>query len=623
MATVVVLAIVSMLSSVFVAQTSDGLASAVNQSGSLRMQSYRIGMALADTSVTPSEQAARVERLVSGFEARLASPRLSRAIPTHGSNAVRQAYEKIAGLWRRDMRPSIDEHLAALRAGEGSGFTEPPPAEYLTNVDAFVAEVDALVGLLEEVAEGRIDNLRFIQGVSLLLTVLVVGVTMTVVTRGVVGPLGELLECADRARRGDFSWRAGFTGSSELGRVGVAMNLMAEDLSRMYAGLEQRVSEKTRDLERTNHSLELLYRVSKTLNGMPVSPPQLKQVLSDIQQGLDTGPVTLCLHNDPLSSRGRLTVTTRSDGEQRGACSTPGCMACREAETRHEFSLPIASGGKRSVVSWSVDDQGERFGVLIVDLRDGEDLATWQRRLLGTLAGHIGKTLALNLRQHEGRRLALHEERGILARELHDSLAQSLSYLKIQAARLAMALEGDDTASARRIQGELRQGISSAYRQLRELLTTFRLKMDGRGLEGALAATIDELEQRSVTVIELDNRLPAALLSPNEEIHVLQIVREALSNVVRHAQAAHARVRLTIGPAGVEVDIADDGSGFESGAGRVNHYGLAIMRERALTLGGTLAIEGTPGAGTRVQLRFQHRSSMESPSEPLAAAGRV
>ena len=193
MATVVVLAVVSMLSSVFVAQTSDGLASAVNQSGSLRMQSYRIGMALADTSVTPSEQAARVERLVSGFEARLASPRLSRAIPTKGSNAVRQAYEKIAGLWRRDMRPSIDEHLAALRADEGSGFTEPPPAEYLTNVDAFVAEVDALVGMLEEVAEGRIDNLRFIQGVSLLLTVLVVAVTMTVVTRGVLGPLGELL----------------------------------------------------------------------------------------------------------------------------------------------------------------------------------------------------------------------------------------------------------------------------------------------------------------------------------------------------------------------------------------------------------------------------------------------
>jgi two-component system nitrate/nitrite sensor histidine kinase NarX len=274
------------------------------------------------------------------------------------------------------------------------------------------------------------------------------------------------------------------------------------------------------------------------------------------------------------------------------------------------------------VVSFPVEERGERFGVLIIDL-DGSGrppLEPWQHRVLASLAGQLGSALKISQRQREGRRLVLLEERGILARELHDSLAQSLSYLKIQAARLAAALDAENGDQARRVLGELREGINSAYRQLRELLTTFRLKMDDRGLHGALEATVDELRRRSATEISLDNQLPASLLSPNEEIHVLQIVREALSNVVRHAGAAHAWVRLVLAPGGVEVEIADDGRGVEGGGQRAGHYGVSIMRERASTLDGKLSIEARPGGGTRVWLGFRHRASRELDTPIMHAA---
>jgi two-component system nitrate/nitrite sensor histidine kinase NarX len=363
--------------------------------------------------------------------------------------------------------------------------------------------------------------------------------------------------------------------------------------------------------------------VGTQLNASAISEPLLRRVLGDIQAALQVGPVTLCLHDDLDQERGRLTLTTRSDAEQAGACSKSGCLACREDVAQQGFDLPVAGGRFRRAVSLPVEDRGERFGVLILDLREGETLEPWQNRLLETLAGHLGTALKLHLNLREGRRLSLYEERAILARELHDSLAQSLSYLKIQAARLDNALDEGDNARAGGVLDELREGISSAYRQLRELLTTFRLKMDDRGLSGALEATVQEFRARGRLVIDLQDRLPPNLLSPNEEIHVLQIVREALSNVTRHAGARQAQVRLALDQSGsgVEVEVADDGRGIGPAPERRHHYGLTIMRERAQTLDGTLTIDQPPGGGTRVSLRFRHRASLESEPSRILSAG--
>jgi two-component system nitrate/nitrite sensor histidine kinase NarX len=216
----------------------------------------------------------------------------------------------------------------------------------------------------------------------------------------------------------------------------------------------------------------------------------------------------------------------------------------------------------------------------------------------------------------------LHEERGIIARELHDSLAQSLSYLKIQVTRLSAALnDPSDNMTPQGVLEELREGINSAYRQLRELLTTFRLKMDDRGLKRALEDTAQEFRVRSTVKIMLDNRLPSSLLTPNEEIHVLQIVREALSNVVRHAKAQHARVTLQRLGDSVEVEVSDDGRGIDPRPGGAHHYGMTIMRERSESLNGELSMESAPAEGTRVQLRFRHRTPVVSNNVSAAMLG--
>jgi two-component system nitrate/nitrite sensor histidine kinase NarX len=316
-------------------------------------------------------------------------------------------------------------------------------------------------------------------------------------------------------------------------------------------------------------------------------------------------------------------VTTRRESAGRCAKWNQGCRACSDDGISRAFNLTTDTGTPLRVFPFPISDRDQYFGVLLVDLSQDQDPQPWQRRLLTTLAGHIGTALTVQQRMRESRRLVLHEERSIIARELHDSLAQSLSYLKIQVTRLAAALEDPDgRQKPKAVLGELRDGISSAYRQLRELLTTFRLRMDDRGLRQALQDTVQEFCERSAVDIALDDRLPVSLLTPNEEIHVLQIVREALSNVVRHANARRASVVLSVDDRDVEVRVSDNGRGYLPPNDQAAHYGLTIMRERTLSLAGTLTLDTLSGGGTLVRLRFRQRAAgtADTPGPDVLAA---
>jgi len=137
---------------------------------------------------------------------------------------------------------------------------------YLEAVDPFVANINTMVKLLELEAENNIQQLRLIQVSTLFLTILVVIITMYLMNTNVLAPLRDLLSCASSVRRGDFSRRTRFQSADELGQLAYTFNLMAEDLSKIYNDLENRVREKTIDLEHRNQSLELLYKTTQRLS---------------------------------------------------------------------------------------------------------------------------------------------------------------------------------------------------------------------------------------------------------------------------------------------------------------------------------------------------------------------
>ncbi len=241
-------------------------------------------------------------------------------------------------------------------------------------------------------------------------------------------------------------------------------------------------------------------------------------------------------------------------------------------------------------------------GVLLVEMEEGRFLEDSEVKVLEITARLLSMVTKFQSHDEEGRRLAVLEERASIARELHDSLAQSLSFMKIQVSRLQS--RGGDSPQNEVVQ-ELREGLDNAYRELRELLTTFRVHMDLRGLGFAIQATIDEFSQRSELAISFDNRLVNCRLTVNEEFHILHVVREALSNIVRHSGADKVSILMLLQKSGeVELTIDDDGVGVRPISDTHDHYGQAIMKERAQTLGGEVEVMPRRYGGTRVRLSF-------------------
>jgi len=596
---IVLLALLSMISSVFIAQSSKGDAAAINLAGSLRMQSYRIATRLQQPADDAAGHRRTIEREIAGFERRLDSLWRSGAIASDQSDRRHQALDSIATAWR-------DTSKSILPAA-----ADPASATYLRQVDDFVAKLDAFVKLLEQDTEAKILLLRLVQGVALFMTLALIFVAMYQLHIDVVTPLRDLVDLARKAGQGDLSVRASHVGDDELGVLGRAFNLMATDLSAMYADLEARVERQTQALRISNRSLELLYYAAKSLGEATSDAAGYQALIAEIEKLTGMGSVTLCLiHPDTHQATQFFSARPRPAAVP-SFCNRPNCDACLGDGTTH------ALDGSNDVFSIPVKDQEQQFGVLMVRNPGLESVTAWQLPLLEAVARHVAAALRAAERVEHRRRLALLEERNAIARELHDSLAQALSYLKIQIGRLQILLDETESVSGiRSIVAELREGLNNAYRQLRELIGTFRLKMDHLRLEDSLAEMVREFGRRGQLPVDLDCIGWQCALDPNEQIHVMQIVREALNNAVRHARASRISVRLRCPSDGEAViDISDDGIGLPADPERENHFGLNIMRERAHRLGGILDLQSPSAGGLRVQLRFVPAASQKSRAE--------
>ncbi len=592
LALIACLAIFGMASSGIIAESVQGSGEAINLAGSLRMQAYKM------TNLAQlSERGGRSEQLrteVAVFESKLADTRITALLPSQMETPLTQSYARVQMRWQQ-IKPAL------LMGIEKSTLTPEVTAVLADDIESFVVDINDLVKQIEQNTEAKIRVLRMVLGAALLMTLLVGALTLLLARNDLILPLRDLLSFAANVGRGNLAARTEHTGSDELGRLGQAFNHMAEDLTRLYQNLEGRVEEKTAELTIANRSLELLYHSIARLYNGPVAPDTYAILLKDLENVLGVGHGLACLV-EAGEDKARVIATTLQPNS--GDADMCGLMSCDECLSHPKQVVHPMTDGRR-VLSLPLKDAENQYGVLQLEMPPNKELAHWQTQLLEALSRHIGIAIGTARRAEQGRRLSLLEERAALARELHDSLAQSLAYMKIQVSRLKPLIDDPQRArEAREVLEELREGLNSAYRQLRELLTTFRLRIEGEGLGAALASTVSEFTHRSAVAITLDVHLAGSALTPHEEIHALQIVREALSNVLNHAQARHAHVSVNCDSDGsVSAIVTDDGVGIHEVAG-THHYGMAIMEERARNLEGQLSVENLPDVGTRVTLRF-------------------
>ncbi|WP_309564362.1 histidine kinase [Methylobacillus flagellatus] len=352
-------------------------------------------------------------------------------------------------------------------------------------------------------------------------------------------------------------------------------------------------------LRRLLRARTFLHGLVLSLNDNVLNESVLKTMIYSMESSLDLRNVSLRFVLDGGESRGERLLFSQYAPE-----ALPE-EVLRDLATRRSAKFMPAN----ECIAATFACPGDNFGMLILEAKPGQELYESDISLAEITAQLLSLVLGAQSREEQARRLALFEERAAIARELHDSLAQSLSYMKIQIARLQTQTTGEpgeNSEITNEIAGELREGLDTAYRELRELLSTFRMHMDVRGLGFAIQAAIDEFSNRSAVSITLDNRLVNCRLTVNEEFHILHVIREALSNIIRHAGAQNVVVALAYTPGStVVVTIDDDGMGMPATAtDEPGHYGQSIMRDRAYSLGGDITVSARRQGGTRVRLIF-------------------
>lgn len=264
-----------------------------------------------------------------------------------------------------------------------------------------------------------------------------------------------------------------------------------------------------------------------------------------------------------------------------------------------------AGAAARPMLTVPLQHRARVLGVYNLFYARGDEPAPDVLALLKSVGELLGLALDNARLEAEAFRATLAHERQMMAAEVHDSLAQSLAFVKMRMPLLQDAMRARDDARAQRYFDDVRGAVTQAHANLRGILTDLRAPMDPLGLGHALDASVESFRRSSATELDFVNELPGLQLDPGQEIQVFHIVQEALTNIVRHAAARHARLHIAPAPRGdVQIVIEDDGAGLPAAAGAGAHYGLEIMLERARHIGGSLEVGARSGGGTRVQLAF-------------------
>jgi two-component system, NarL family, sensor kinase len=251
---------------------------------------------------------------------------------------------------------------------------------------------------------------------------------------------------------------------------------------------------------------------------------------------------------------------------------------------------------------------GERhLGMLNVASSDWRVLSADELSLLTTAGALVSLAIERSRLEAAGTRAVAAEERNRLAREIHDTLAQSLAGLTMQleVADALAARQGDERLieTVTRALALTRSTLQEARRSVLDLRAT---PLEGRTLPGALMELAAEARSAAPGLgVEVDSEgfdRTTGKLPPAVEVGLYRIAQQALANVVRHAGPARAVIRLTVSPEEARLRVEDDGVGFDPTARPADRFGVIGMGERARLLGGSLTIETAPGSGTAIDV---------------------
>ncbi|WP_416191133.1 type IV pili methyl-accepting chemotaxis transducer N-terminal domain-containing protein [Neisseria sp. CCUG12390] len=581
----------------------EGGAAAINDTGSLRMQTYRLGLLLE--SRAPQ---AEINRYIRDFDQTLSD--LSNGVPERplflpDDRDVQANLASLKHTWGGDIKPWFQA------VGNNQSVFD------RTKIPPFIQSIDTLAKSIEHVNNQYINKLRIFQLILLGLVSISSVIMIFLLYRWIILPLTHLQNGVTAIHDGQFGKQVSIENPTEFAEVGQGFNQMSTRLHNLYQNLEQEVADKTHDLAQKNHTLETLYYFSHLLSQAQTVAEAAEGFLNKIMDMVPAEAGSIRLID---FQRKRMDLIAHSglpeNLQTAEACRKLEECTCGEAVSQpgrqtvnfyktppknHALAEPLCSqSGFHFLRVFKISSNGVDLGMMTLYFRHagankGDD------HLLESLCRQLGITVS-NLRLGiENRQLAVLQERNLIAQGLHDSIAQTLTFLNLQIQMLDKALDKSGLNQDAKVNEKLqfiKEGVQECYEDVRELLLNFRTKITHNEFNEAVERLIARFRQQTQIETVTDWQDDGPLLTAEQQLQFIFILQESLSNIRKHAQATRVNVSFH-NHDDFEMKIEDNGCGFDTADlndfAENGHVGLNIMFERAQRIRAGLNVASRPG----------------------------
>lgn len=599
-ASLLIVALVSIGLTLWVTWRLSGGAAALNEAGRMRMQTWRLTSAV-QAQVSDLD----VQTLVSEFDESIRLLRQgdsNRPLFVPWDEEVESRFNEVDQSWKKQKQlllavPRLD-HANLIRTSES----------FLSVIDHFVLSIEHQMASLTAI-------LNLFQFVMMALAIGAAVIMLYTGYRYVIHPLSQLRDGLRKLESAQFSVRVEVASNDEFGQVAQGFNRMAATLQSLYGNLEAQVAAKTKRIADQKERLQGLYEVSAFL--------AKANNLHELTQGF-AQQVRALMKADALAIRWASDDPDKFlllgsdnfllDAKEDEKCLRAGVCACGNAtyDSRTRV-IPIKNSdmaplqhcsklGYETLISVPVKLQNKVLGEVDLFYRDDIRLTIEELELVDTFASHLASSVEGMRALALDREAAIAGERTMLARELHDSIAQSLAFLKIQAGLLRTSIAKSDESRTARAMDELDQGLKESIADVRELLLHFRTRTQTDDIDTAVQETLQKFQHQTGMVVTRKITGDGLPLAQDVQTHVLHVLQESLSNIRKHAKAKNVSIEIQKGDTWRFL-VRDDGVGFDDELERTHlQVGLRIMRERAAQINAQVELRSQVGRGTVVTL---------------------
>lgn len=579
---------------------------------------------------TPPVAPARLRFVLEEFSAHLETlrsdlehPILIGGLPLVGRNSrPREQLKELSDRWKQIYQPTLTRALTTVGMSASVSVRD--------TAQALVTEIETTAQEMEGISLQGGSHLFLLQVGLLMAGAMVTIMLLMRVQHQLLDPMAHMRNWASRMRSGNLAARIPIPRSGEFAGLARDINALSDELQALARDQDRQAQLQRDMLSQKTRSLTTLYTVAESLNAPEDVDQHISRFMGVLAEvvGAKAGLARLRTESSEMRLVASMGISEHVVDRQKlvpmEQCLCDDDMTSTELSRPQDFELhtglhlddilPRIPKDEAVVMTVPMLYKDRNLGVYNFFIEKSA-LGDWSeiRDLLTSIGQHLGIAIHQSRLDLQDKRLSIMQERAMLAHELHDSLAQILASLGFQVRMLEDSLNGESPPEQASLDlGKLRLGVDEANKALRQLLVHFRASVDERGLVPSLENLVDTFQEESGKKAYFHNECQQPTLSADQEIQVLHIVQEALTNARKHSQAQTVRVLLSCDEGNYRVLVEDDGQGLaesRTAKGPGEQLGLSIMEERSQRLGGSLQVDSDPGEGTRIELRFQHANN--------------